>query len=817
MAIQNDKNIPKSRVTLRYRTEINGVPEDVTLPLRILVAGDFSGFDDNQGNGMTYGERDVDDSSKRASIEKRQIFDAREILNVIIKDENGNKLVEKSRYNSVFDRLNIAKEKISDRAFYTTKSYLKEGAIKKLDDFNPSYFDLGKEQQDNLNISTLLAKLSNDRKFYAATRDTLKWTLDETKSFADNKDEIVAQYFIGLGLTETELFKDIGAESGKDIFDFYCSNDSVTYINTLKEVVASVDNITSFDEAKEGQITEFYDALISLQTLNTAGESSVAVKCSAQDAVKTFIGINNLHQTALDEVDDLVVTTQTLGTPNDFLGNIANYKEAFELLKNNIDLRSFLKLAKNPPYLPKSISDFKLLELNGILSFNYSVEAEGSQIMSELKSQLSDKKRDNDQIISTAIDQKLHDPRFKSLESSWRALEYLVKHTDFSKDIRIDFIDVAKSELAEDFTANRNDVANSYLFKRIYTDEYDQYGGQPYSTIIGLYEFDNSDPDRTWLQTMGKIANLAHSPFISSVGPKFFVGENDITKLAAIRDLTGHMMQNEYEQWNEFRDSEQAAYLGFTVPRFMIRRPYDVKIHKAGQLNYTETIISPSNDKLVTHQNYCWANSAILFAHNLIKSYEASSWCQTIRGPKNGGYIEHLPRHQFERNGLKLEKIPVEMVIPDYRELDFAKCGFMALVHKKGTSNVCFFSCQSIKKAKHFKNPLDTENSQLVTNLSYTLSITKIAHYIKCIMRDNIGGTADAAFINNVITSWLNGYVTTVVNPDDFTLRLYPFKAIQVETSEREGEIGWYDCVVSVSPHLQFEGLDTELRLETRL
>jgi type VI secretion system protein ImpB len=40
MAIQDE--IPKSRLTLRYRTEVNGQPEDMALPMRFLVTGDFS-------------------------------------------------------------------------------------------------------------------------------------------------------------------------------------------------------------------------------------------------------------------------------------------------------------------------------------------------------------------------------------------------------------------------------------------------------------------------------------------------------------------------------------------------------------------------------------------------------------------------------------------------------------------------------------------------------------------------------------------------------------------------------------------------------
>jgi type VI secretion system protein ImpB len=40
MAVQDE--IPKSRLTLRYKTEVNGAPADVVLPLRLMVAGDLS-------------------------------------------------------------------------------------------------------------------------------------------------------------------------------------------------------------------------------------------------------------------------------------------------------------------------------------------------------------------------------------------------------------------------------------------------------------------------------------------------------------------------------------------------------------------------------------------------------------------------------------------------------------------------------------------------------------------------------------------------------------------------------------------------------
>lgn len=41
MAVQDE--IPKSRLTLRYKTEVNGTPADIVLPMRLMVTGDFSG------------------------------------------------------------------------------------------------------------------------------------------------------------------------------------------------------------------------------------------------------------------------------------------------------------------------------------------------------------------------------------------------------------------------------------------------------------------------------------------------------------------------------------------------------------------------------------------------------------------------------------------------------------------------------------------------------------------------------------------------------------------------------------------------------
>ena len=96
--------------------------------------------------------------------------------------------------------------------------------------------------------------------------------------------------------------------------------------------------------------------------------------------------------------------------------------------------------------------------------------------------------------------------------------------------------------------------------------------------------------------------------------------------------------------------------------------------------------------------------------------------------------------------------------MPDYRELELANAGFIPLISKKGSSDAVFFSAQSVEEGPQIQGSKDSENSQLVTNLSYTYSITRIAHYLKCIMRDNIGSSADAVYIENQIDAWISRY-----------------------------------------------------------
>lgn len=415
-----------------------------------------------------------------------------------------------------------------------------------------------------------------------------------------------------------------------------------------------------------------------------------------------------------------------------------------------------------------------------------------------------------DRLVEEQLNEILHAPEFQRIEAEWTAIADLVKNVNFKANITVSLLDVSKEEAYEDLELNSADIAGSELFKKIYVAEYDQFGGAPYGVILGTYEFANTPQDILWLKTMGKIAAASHAPFIASVSPKFF-GCETMAEVNQLRDLTGLFNTPRYSAWNELRDSEEAAYIGLTMPRYMARAPYNPITNPAEGINFTERVKGDDD------REYLWASTALLFGRNLARSFETSGWCQHIRGVKGGGLLAGLPSHTFNIRGEDELRAPVEISMPDFRELELANAGIIPLIHKKGTAEAVFFSAQSIKRAHKFKDPKDSENSQLVTNLAYTFSVSRIAHYLKCIMRDNIGSTANAQYIYNQIDRWISGYVTTLVNPDDLTLRYYPFKAYSLEVNEVPGRIGWYHCKLSILPHIQFEGMDVDLRVDARL
>lgn len=433
--------------------------------------------------------------------------------------------------------------------------------------------------------------------------------------------------------------------------------------------------------------------------------------------------------------------------------------------------------------------------------------------------------------LTEAVNRVLYDPRFRELEGAWRAIADLEAATDFGKNIVISLLDVRKDELNDDISANIADWTNSELFSLLYAKEYDQHGGSPYGALIGLFDFNQTEDDLGLLKGMASICKKSHVPFVGSASAEAFNKER-FEEVTQLREVDGELSRS----WHSFRKQEESAYVGLTLPRYVARAPYNNYPLKDLGMRLTEraswldpidttTLLAEEQQAEARRRadaDYVWGSSAMLFAQNLVRSFRDSGWCQYIRGVDSGGTVRDLPL--LPRDPITDEVAPpVEVVIPDNLEFSLAKAGFIPLVWEKGTGRATFFSAQSMKATRDASLALTeqdahyAENEQLTTNLSYTYTICRLAHYLKMMMRGNIGSTADANYVKSQIDAWISRYVTTVINPDDLTLRYYPFKAYNSSVDKVPGRVGWFDCTLTVQPHLQFEGVDITLKVDARL
>ncbi|MFJ2284736.1 type VI secretion system contractile sheath large subunit, partial [Pseudomonas sp. NPDC087803] len=293
--------------------------------------------------------------------------------------------------------------------------------------------------------------------------------------------------------------------------------------------------------------------------------------------------------------------------------------------------------------------------------------------------------------LSRQMDEILHHPDFQALESSWRGLQLLVDRTNFRENIKIEILNVSKEDLLDDFE-DSPEVMQSGLYKHIYTAEYGQFGGQPVGAIIANYFMSPSSPDVKLMQYVASVSCMSHAPFIAAAGPKFF-GLESFTGLPDLKDLKDHFEGPQFAKWQSFRTSEDSRYVGLTVPRFLLRNPYDPEENPVKSFVYKETVAN-------SHEHYLWGNTAFAFGTKLTDSFAKFRWCPNIIGPQSGGAVEDLPLHHFESMGEIETKIPTEVLVSDRREYELAEEGFISLTMRKGSDNAAFFTASSEQNPK---------------------------------------------------------------------------------------------------------------------
>ena len=411
--------------------------------------------------------------------------------------------------------------------------------------------------------------------------------------------------------------------------------------------------------------------------------------------------------------------------------------------------------------------------------------------------------------ISRQLDAVMHSEPFQQVESLWRGLKHLVDNTDYRQNVKTEILDISKDDLRQDFE-DAPEVIQSGLYWHSYTSEYDTPGGEPIAAVISAYEFDASAQDVALLRNISKVSAAAHMPFIGSAGPKFFLKES-MEDVAAIKDIGNYFDRAEYIKWKSFRDTDDSRYIGLVMPRVLGRLPYGPDTVPVRSFNYIEQVKGPD------HEKYLWTNASFAFASNMVKSFINNGWCVQIRGPQAGGAVQNLPIHLYDLGTGNQVKIPSEVMIPETREFEFANLGFIPLSYYKNRDYACFFSANSAQKPALYDTPDATANSRINARLPYIFLLSRIAHYLKLIQRENIGTTKDRRLLELELNTWVKGLVTEMTDPGDELQASHPLRDAKVVVQDIEDNPGFFRVQLFAIPHFQVEGMDVNLSLVSQM
>lgn len=428
-----------------------------------------------------------------------------------------------------------------------------------------------------------------------------------------------------------------------------------------------------------------------------------------------------------------------------------------------------------------------------------------------------------DHLLTNQVNEILHHPAFQALEAAWRGLTYLweTRKTlltergleDKAADIELRVLNVSKKELVKDFE-DAVDFDQNTLFKKVYEEEFGTAGGRPYGLLIANYEFTNHPEDIDLLAQLSGIGAAAFAPVITSATPSL-LGLDDFSTLEQPADLEQIFQQPKHRKWRSLREKPDSQFLGLTLPRILLRKPYSNDGSVQHGFRFEENVESRDRSR------YLWGSSAWALATVILRAFASSGWFADIRGAERGveggGLVTGLATISYATDAEGVaERGATEVSISDHREAELCRLGFVPLSQCKGTRYSVFFSNQSVHAPEVFDDEVATANARVSAMLQYVLCCSRIAHYLKVKARDKLGTVASAREIENDLNAWLVNYVTPDEKASPAMKARYPLREAEVKVDEVVGEPGKFYLTIRLLPHYQLDQLSSSVTLVAR-
>jgi len=380
----------------------------------------------------------------------------------------------------------------------------------------------------------------------------------------------------------------------------------------------------------------------------------------------------------------------------------------------------------------------------------------------------------------------LRHPDLLQLESSWRGLHYLVMNSQTSKSLKIRVLDCTKKELMDDFSAVE-DFDLTALFRKVYEEEFNFYGGEPYCALIGDFEFSLTPSDIQLLNNISLVSEAAFCPFISAVTPDV-LAQFDLLQSP---ELGSGLLS---AAWQSFRSAQNSRFVVLTTPRVPART-------MALSLSPPNSTVWPSEDS--------WVNAAYMLAARISTSFSTRYRSYFISGIDTGGLVDFLPpadRNEDTCTPGVSDLDDFSLTLTECAEIN--KHGLTVFNINSNRNYGVFFRSPTCHRPEHRDESAATElNAEIMISLPYILAVSEFARLIRVISRDKYA-PPDREGLQRELRNWITTYVYSNAMSDELR-SAFPLAEASINVEENRYGGGMYVVQLSIRPNLPGSHLTT--------
>jgi type VI secretion system protein ImpC len=406
-----------------------------------------------------------------------------------------------------------------------------------------------------------------------------------------------------------------------------------------------------------------------------------------------------------------------------------------------------------------------------------------------------------DHLVCLQLNAIMHSEAFRALEASWRGLDYLVRRTWGLEGVKIRVLNASKKRIASDFN-QVPEFRRAAATSRILEDTLETFGGEPFSVLIGSYSFGPDFEDQRFLEWMGKLASMAHAPFLAAASPEMFGGS--LATIPHGATLTRVLESTSHDRWNWFRSHPEASYVALVLPSVLMRKPFFREdCRKAGAFCFVEDY----EDVLP------WGSPVWALASQLAKSFSETSWCAELHALEDGAVMRKLPSfEEYRPEGDIGKRGPAELFIGDSLRRELCRWGFIPLCADQKDGRAAFFETPTMRRLPRSDEfDEDAVPPPPLDRLEYMFASARVAQYVKCIVREKQSSWRSVAECEAYLNQWAAKWMVPAGAPDNSPAGRQPFLSAHFRVVKYDRYYYNYRVEGELMPNLRVGGASTPI------